>query len=169
MPSHRARLQEEVDAINLYLDDKLFIISTTSNFQKFEIFYLLFLSYYVLSISGFFFEIQIQDLDEIIDQEIQRERQNSFILQFLPHNPTVINIIKSHFLTFYMTNSICMPAIRKLRAAEEGGSKRLHNRSRKIKSQKNKKKGRNSKHNRHNRRSRRKIRHFRKMDNLMQL
>lgn len=134
MPLHRARLQEEVDAINLYLDDKLFIISTTLNFQKFEIFSLLFLSYHVISMSGFFFEIQIQDLDEIIDQEIQRGKPNSFMLQFLPNNHIVINIIKSHFLTFFMTNSICMRAIRELRAASEGGgSKRGNNKSRKNK------------------------------------
>jgi hypothetical protein len=134
MPLHRARLQEEVDAINLFLDDKLFIISTTLNFQKFEIFYLLFLSYHVLSMSGFYFEIQIQDLDEIIDQEIQRGRPNSFMLQILPNDHTVINIIKSHFLTFFMTNSICMREIRELRAASEGGSsKRGNNNSRKNK------------------------------------
>jgi hypothetical protein len=136
MPSHRERLQEEVDTINLYLDDKLFIISTTSNYQKFEIFSLLFLSFHILSMSGFFFEIQIQDLDEILREEIKRGKPNSFILQFLPNNHIVINIIKTHLLTFFMTNSICMPALRELRAAEtaeRGGSKRVHNRSRKNK------------------------------------
>ena len=105
MPLHNARLQEEVDAIKLYLDDKIFTISTTSNYQKFEIFYLLFLSFHILSMSDFFFEIQIhiQDLDEIIRQEFQREKQNSFILHFLPYNPIIINIIKTQLLTFFMT------------------------------------------------------------------
>jgi len=151
MPSHRARLQDEVDAINLYLDDKIFIISTTSNYQKFEIFFLFFLSYHVLSMSGIFFDIEIQDLDEIIRQEIQRERQNSFILQFLPHNPTVINIIKTHLLTFFMTNEIGMPALRELKAAERserGGSKRIlkkYNKSRKNKHINKYKKSRKSK------------------------
>jgi hypothetical protein len=153
MPSHRGRLQEEVNVINSYLDDKIFIISTTSNYQKFEIFFLFFLSYHVLSMSDFFFEIQIhiQDLDEIIRQEIQREKQNSFILQFLPYNSTVINIIKTHLLTFFMTNEICMPALRELKAAEtseRGGSKRIlkkYNKSRKNKHINKYKKGRKSK------------------------
>lgn len=152
-PSHRVRLQEEVDAIKLYLDDKLFTISTTSNYQKFEIFYLLFLSFHILSMSDFFFEIQIhiQDLDEIIRQEFQREKQNSFILQFLPYNPIIINIIKSHLLTFFMTNSICMQALRELQladASERGGSKRIlkkYNKSRKNKHINKYKKSRKSK------------------------
>jgi len=145
MPSHKARLQEEVNAIQLYLDDKLFTISTTSKYQKFEIFYLLFLSYHVLSMSGFFFDIQTRELDEIIHQEIERGEPNSFILQFLPNDSTVINIIKSRLLTFFFMNEICMPAIRELKAAEIGGSKRLHNRSRKNKYKHRYKKSRKSK------------------------
>jgi hypothetical protein len=158
--SHRKRLQEEVDAIKLYLDDKLFIISTTSKFQKFEIFYLLFLSYHVLSMSGLFFNIQIQDLDEILRQEIARGKPNSFILEFLPYDDdeskdvesrTVINIIKSQLLTFFfMKNEIYfMPSLRELQLrarttmpelqrllrgeADAGGSKRVNNKSRKNK------------------------------------
>jgi hypothetical protein len=142
---HKKQLQEEVDAINLYLDDKLFIISTTSKFQKFEIFYLLFLSYHVLSTSGFFFTIEIKDLDEILLQEIARTPSSSFILQFLPHDPIIINIIKSNLLQFFMMKSeIYMPALRALRdapalqrllrrAADAGGSKRVNNKSRKNK------------------------------------
>jgi hypothetical protein len=147
---HKKQLQEEVDAINLYLDDKLFIISTTSKFQKFEIFSLLFLSYHVLSTSGFFFTIEIKDLDEILLQEIARGNPNSFILQFLPHDPIIINIIKSNLLQFFMMKSeIYMPALRELQLearttmpalqrllrgeADAGGSKRLHNKSRKNK------------------------------------
>jgi len=154
---HRKQLQEEVDAINLYLDDKLFIISTTSKFQKFEIFYLLFLSYHVLSMSGIFFNIEIQDLDVILHQEIARGKPNSFILEFLPYDEskvvesrTVINIIKSQLLTFFFNkNDIyfmpslrelqlragTMPALQRLlrRAADAGGSKRVNNKSRKNK------------------------------------
>jgi len=147
---HRVQLQEEVDAIKLYLDDKLFIISTTSKFQKFEIFSLLFLSYHVLSTSGFFFTIEIKDLDEILLQEIERTPSNSFILQFLPHDSIIINIIKSNLLQFFMMKSeIYMPALRELQlkarttmpalervlrgAADEGGSKRVNNKSRKNK------------------------------------
>lgn len=146
---HKKQLQEEVDAINLYLDDKLFIISTTSKFQKFEIFSLLFFSYHVLSTSGFFFTIEIKDLDEILLQEIARGNPNSFILQFLPHDPIIINIIKSNFLQFFMMNSeIYMPALRELQLragtmpalqrllrgeADAGGSKRVNNKSRKNK------------------------------------
>jgi hypothetical protein len=155
---HRKQLQKEVDAINLYLDDKLFIISTTSKFQKFEIFYLLFLSYHVLSMSGIFFDIQIQDLDEILHQEIARGKPNSFILEFLPYDEskdvesrTVINIIKSQLLTFFFNKNdiYFMPALRELQlkarttmpalerllrgAADTGGSKRVNNKSRKNK------------------------------------
>ena len=139
---HRVQLQEEVDAIKLYLDDKLFIISTTSKFQKFEIFSLLFLSYHVLSTSGFFFTIEIKDLDEILLQEIERTPSNSFILQFLPHDSIIINIIKSNLLHFFMMKSeIYMPALRVLQDAPElqrllrdaGGSKRVNNKSRKNK------------------------------------
>ena len=140
---HRIQVEREVDAIKLHLDDKLFYICTTSNFQKFEIFSLLFLSYHILSTSGFFFTIEIKDLDEILLQELERTPSSSFILQFLPHDPTIINIIKSNLLTFFMTNSeIYMPALRalrdapelqRLRAADAGGSKRLHNKSRKNK------------------------------------
>jgi hypothetical protein len=157
---HRKQLQEEVDAINLYLDDKLFTISTTSKFQKFEIFYLLFLSYYVLSMSGIFFNIQIQDLDEIIRKEIARGKPNSFILEFLPYDEskskdvesrTVINIIKSQLLTFFFNKNdiYFMPSLRELqsratttmpelkillqREADAGGSKRVNNKSRKNK------------------------------------
>jgi hypothetical protein len=140
---HRKNLQDEVDAINSYLDDKLFHIYTTSNFQKFEIFSLLFLSYHVLSTSGFFFTIEIQDLDEILLQEIKRTPSSSFILQFLPHDRTIINIIKTNLLEFFMRNSErYMPALRKLRDApelqglrpvDEGGSKRANNKSRKNK------------------------------------
>ena len=155
---HRAQLQGEVDAINLYLDDKLFIISITSKFQKFEIFYLFFLSYHVLSMSGIFFDIQIQDLDEILHQEIARGKPNSFILEFLPYdgsknvesNKTVINIIKSQLLTFFFKKNeiYFMPALRELQLragtmpalqrllrgeADAGGSKRVNNKSRKNK------------------------------------
>jgi hypothetical protein len=157
MPLHNARLQEEVDATKLYLDDKLFPIFTTSNYQKFEIFYLLFLSYHVLSMSGIFFDIEIQDLDEILRQEFQREKQNSFILQFLPYNPIIINIIKTQFLTFFMTNSICMPALRELKSAdasERGGSKRIlkkYNKSRKNKPKNKYKKSRKNKRHRRKR------------------
>lgn len=149
-PWHREQLQEEVDAIKLYLDDKLFIISTTSKFQKFEIFSLLFLSYHVLSTSGFFFTIEIKDLDEILLQEIERTPSSSFILQFLPHDRIIINIIKSNLLQFFMMKSeIYMPALRELRLkatttmpelkillqreADAGGSKRVNNKSRKNK------------------------------------
>jgi hypothetical protein len=154
---HRKQLQEEVDAIKLYLDRKLFIISTTSKIQKFEIFYLLFLSYHVLSMSGFFFYIQIQDLDEILRQEIARGKPNSFILEFLPYDEskdvesrTVINIIKSQLSTFFFkkNDTYFMPSLRELqlragtmpalqrllrRAADAGGSKRFNNKSRKNK------------------------------------
>jgi hypothetical protein len=155
---HGMNLQKEVDAINLYLDDKLFIISTTLKFQKFEIFYLLFLSYHVLSMSGIFFDIQIQDLDEILHQEIARGKPNSFMLQFLPYDEskdvesrTVINIIKSQLLTFFFNKNdiYFMPALRELQlkarttmpalerllrgAADTGGSKRVNNKSRKNK------------------------------------
>jgi hypothetical protein len=155
---HREQLQRDVDAINLYLDDKLFNISTTSKFQKFEIFYLFFLSYHVLSMSGIFFDIQIQDLDEILHQEIARGKPNSFILEFLPYdgsknvesNKTVINIIKSQLLTFFFKKNeiYFMPALRELQLragtmpalqrllrgeADAGGSKRVNNKSRKNK------------------------------------
>jgi hypothetical protein len=150
---HRKQLQEDVDAINLYLDDKLFKISTTSKFQKFEIFYLLFLSYHVLSMSGIFFKIEIQDLDVILDQEIARGKPNSFILEFLPYDEskdvesrTVISIIKSQLLTFFLKKNdvyfmpslrarTTMPALQRLlrRAADAGGSKRVNNKSRKNK------------------------------------
>lgn len=154
---HRKQLQEEADAIKLYLDDKLFTISTTSKFQKFEIFYLLFLSYHVLSMSGFFFYIEIQDLDEILRQEIARGKPNSFILEFLPYDEskvaesrTVINIIKSQLSTFFFNKNDkyfmpslrglqlragTMPALQRLirRAADAGGSKRFNNKSRKNK------------------------------------
>ena len=144
--SHRMQLQKEMDETKSFLDilskDELFIIYATK-FQKFEIFSLLFLSYHILSTSGFFFTIEIKDLDEILLQELERTPSSSFILQFLPHDPTIINIIKSNLLTFFMTNSeIYMPALRalrvapelqRLRAADAGGSKRLHNKSRKNK------------------------------------
>jgi hypothetical protein len=143
---HRMQVEREVDEIKLHLDDKLFIISTTSNFQKFEIFSLLFLSYHILSISGFFFTIEFQDLDKIISEEFERGRLDSFILQFLPHDPTIINIIKTNLLQFFMRNSErYMPAIRELRDKPElqglrpvdaGGSKRVlkkYNKSRKHK------------------------------------
>lgn len=148
--SHRMQVEREVDAIKLHLDDKLFIISTISNFQKFEIFSLLFLSYHILSTSGFFFTIEIQDLDKIIEQEIARGRSDSFILQFLPHDRKIINIIKSNLLQFFMRNSErYMPVLRVLqdkpelqglRPVDAGGSKRLlkkYNKYRKNKSRKN--------------------------------
>ena len=151
---HRVELQAEVDEINSFSDilskDELFIIYATK-FQKFEIFSLLFLSYHVLSTSGFFFMIEIKDLDEILLQEIERTPSSSFILQFLPHYPTIINIIKSNLLQFFMVKSeIYMPALRALRYVPElralqdapelqrllrdaGGSKRVNNKSRKNK------------------------------------
>lgn len=157
---HRKQLQEEVDVINLYLDDKLFTISTTSKFQKFEIFYLLFLSYHVLSMSGIFFNIDIQDLDDILDQEIARGKPNSFILEFLPYdeskdvesNRTAIKkIFKTQLLTFFLKKNdiYFMPSLRELQLtarttmpelkillrgeADAGGSKRVNNKSRKNK------------------------------------
>ena len=140
---HRIQVEREVDAIKLHLDDKLFYICTTSNFQKFEIFSLLFLSYHILSISGFFFTMEIQDLDKIIRKEFAR-RERSFILQFLPPDRTIINIIKTNLLEFFMRNSErYMPALRELQNApelqglrpvvDEGGSKRGNNKSRKNK------------------------------------
>ena len=142
---HRDQLQAEVDEIKSFLDilskDELFIIYATK-FQKFEIFSLLFLSYHVLSISGFFFRIEIKDLDEILLQEIERTPSSSFILQFLPHDSIIINIIKSNLLHFFMMKSeIYMPALRVLQDAPElqrllrdaGGSKRVNNKSRKNK------------------------------------
>lgn len=159
---HRMQVEREVDEIKLHLDDKLFIISTTSNFQKFEIFSLLFLSYHILSISGFFFTMEFQDLDEIIREEIARGRLDSFILQFLPHHPTIINIIKTNLLQFFMRNSErYMPAIRELRDKPElqglrpvdaGGSKRVlkkYNKSRKNKYKRKYKKSRKNKRYRH--------------------
>jgi Zn-finger nucleic acid-binding protein len=107
--------------------------------------------------SGFFFYIQIQDLDEILRQEIARGKPNSFILEFLPYDEskvvesrTVINIIKSQLSTFFFKkNDIyfmpslrglqlragTMPALQRLirRAADAGGSKRFNNKSRKNK------------------------------------
>jgi hypothetical protein len=165
---HKEQLQKEVDAINLYLDDELFIISTTSKFQQFEIFSLLFLSYHVLSISGFFFTIEIKDLDQILLQELERTPSSSFILQFLPDNRTIINIIKTNLLQFFMRNlEIYMPALRALRDASElqrlrpvdtGGSKRVNNKSRKNKYKRKcnhkYKKSRKNKHSRRNRRKR---------------
>lgn len=163
---HRKNLQEEVDAINLYLDDKLFHIYTTSHFQKFEIFSLLFLSYHILSTSGFFFTIEIQDLDEILLQEIKRTPSSSFILQFLPPDHTIINIIKSKLLEFFMRNSeIYMPALRalqdepelqKLRPVDKGGSKRGNNKSRKNKYKHKHKYNHKYKKSRKNKRHRRK-------------
>ena len=145
MQLHRANLQEEVEEIKLFLDilskDELFIIDA-ERFQKFEIFYLLFLSYHVLSTSGFFFTIEIKDLDEILLQEIERTPSSSFILQFLPHDRIIINIIKTNLLQFFMRYSeIYMPALRALQDAPElqrlrrdaGGSKRVNNKSRKNK------------------------------------
>lgn len=142
---HRDQLQAEVDYIKSFLDilskDELFIIYATK-FQKFEIFSLLFLSYHVLSTSGFFFTIEIKDLDEILLQEIERTPSSSFILQFLPHDRIIINIIKTNLLQFFMRYSeIYMPALRALRDAPElqrlrrdaGGSKRVNNKSRKNK------------------------------------
>ena len=142
---HRDQLQAEVDEIKSFLDilskDELFIIYATK-FQKFEIFSLLFLSYHVLSTSGFFFTIEIKDLDEILLQEIERTPSSSFILQFLPHDRIIINIIKTNLLQFFMRYSeIYMPALRALQDAPElqrlrrdaGGSKRVNNKSRKNK------------------------------------
>jgi hypothetical protein len=143
--SHRMQLQKEMDETKSFLDilskDELFIIYATK-FQKFEIFSLLFLSYHVLSTSGFFFTIEIKDLDEILLQEIERTPSSSFILQFLPHDRIIINIIKTNLLQFFMRYSeIYMPALRALRDAPElqrlrrdaGGSKRVNNKSRKNK------------------------------------
>ena len=167
---HRDQLQAEVDYIKSFLDilskDELFIIYATK-FQKFEIFSLLFLSYHVLSTSGFFFTIEIKDLDEILLQEIERTPSSSFILQFLPHDRIIINIIKTNLLQFFMRYSeIYMPALRalrdapelqRLRAADAGGSKRLHNRSRKNKyKRKYNHKYKKSRKNKHSRRYRRK-------------
>ena len=105
-----------------------------------------------------FFDIQIQDLDEILHQEIARGKPNSFILEFLPYdgsknvesNKTVINIIKSQLLTFFFKKNeiYFMPALRELQLragtmpalqrllrgeADAGGSKRVNNKSRKNK------------------------------------
>lgn len=172
--SHRMQLQEEMDKIKLYLklhlDDELFIIFARK-FQKFEIFSLLFLSYHILSISGFFFTVEIKDFDEILLQELERTPSSSFILQFLPHDRAVINIIKSNLLHFFMKNSetYVMPALRELRqtategnlelkgllrVADTGGSKRFHNN--KFRSRKNKYKYNKYKKSRKNKRHRRK-------------
>jgi hypothetical protein len=165
---HRVQLQKEVDEIKLFLDmiskDEIFIIYATK-FQKFEIFSLLFLSYHVLSISGFFFRIEIKDLDDILLQELARTPSSSFILQFLPDNRKIINIIKTNLLEFFMRNSekIFMPALRALRdepelqklRPDEGGSKRV-NKSRKNKYKRKHKYNHKYKKSRKNKRHRRK-------------
>lgn len=168
MPLHRASIQKEVGEIKSCLDilskDEIFIIYATK-FQKFEIFSLLFLSYHVLSISGFFFRIEIKDLDDILLQELARTPSSSFILQFLPDNRKIINIIKTNLLEFFMRNSekIFMPALRALRdepelqklRPDEGGSKRV-NKSRKNKYKRKHKYNHKYKKSRKNKRHRRK-------------
>ena len=140
---HRVQLQAEVTTIKEILDriadDKMFLIFTESHYQQFQIFFLLFLSFHILSISGFFlngFETQIQELDDIHDHEIARGEEESFILQYLPNDRTAIEIIKGDLLLFFTKNSIGISALKEVE--ERGGSKRVHNKSRKNKSRKNK-------------------------------
>jgi hypothetical protein len=164
--SHMAQLQEEVTKIKETLDriadDKMFLIFTKSHYQQFQIFFLLFLSFHILSISGFFlhnFETQIQELDDIRDHEIARGEEESFILQYLPNDRTAIEIIKGDLLLFFAQQSIGISGLKELGkklTVEEGGSKRVHNKSRKNKSRKykNKRRNRTSKHSRRHRRKR---------------
>ena len=176
MPSHRVQLQEEVTKIKEILDriadDKMFLIFTESHYQQFQIFFLLFLSFHILSISGFFltgFETQIQELDDIRDHEIARGEEESFILQYLPNDRTAIEIIKGDLLLFFTKNSIGISALKelglKLTVEERGGSKRVHNKSKKNKSRKNKSRKNKNKHKYKKSRKNKRHRHKRTQSN----
>jgi hypothetical protein len=122
--------------------------------------FLLGLSYKFLSMSrslGIHIKDMTADTDNIINTE--KKRQQSFILQFLPENKELQCFKKVDFFFFERMNSVVFEKILVLAEqaeadADAGGSKRVHNKSRKNKFRKNTKKGRNSKHSRRYRRKR---------------
>ena len=129
---------------NMGRDNMKVNVQTLGSIQKIVNLYLLVLSYNVLSFSGIL-GIDIIDIVDIIKEEKKRERdkKQSFILQFLPKD-----IEQSCFRTIQLLfnrNEIDTLLIRKImqvaRAHDAGGSKRVqkyHIRSRKCKSRKHK-------------------------------
>jgi hypothetical protein len=120
-------------------------IQTVSPTQKLTIFFILVLSYNVLSFSGSL-GIRIKDISDIIQSENQRklegkqregEEKISFILQFLPLGNEINCFQKAELFFMSNMNSTIFQKISSLRVgADSGGSKlvlKKYNKSRKHK------------------------------------